>query len=180
MRRFPARKLSLGSERFDYECISLQLRKILELIAFGSLCANRDAYAAVHSHFDEHWKAVKLLESLRAVHVDFFPKPMKFGKPPRPDVRHLDYAEDGFLTEAEFATLYDKCSQVIHTWNPFSKRERKIEFGRSVSQWTDRIEALVQLHSMRLVDTEEIWLVRLHDPSDGKVHALTLTPRPAA
>ena len=68
VRRFAARTLTLGAEVFDYECVSLQLRKILELIAFSSLCANRDAYASVHANVHEHWRAVDMLDALRAVH----------------------------------------------------------------------------------------------------------------
>lgn len=39
------------------ESVCLQFRKILELIAFGSLIANKEHYSAVHKKFESHWNA---------------------------------------------------------------------------------------------------------------------------
>jgi len=47
--------VSAGSKAFDYEIISVNIRKILELIAFGSLTANKEAYARVYANFEKHW-----------------------------------------------------------------------------------------------------------------------------
>ena len=41
------------------ECIALQLRKILELIALASLVANKEEYARQHANFASHWQAKK-------------------------------------------------------------------------------------------------------------------------
>jgi hypothetical protein len=59
--------LTLGTETFNYECASLQLRKVLESIAFGSLCANTVAYAQVHANFEKHHRAKDLLRALEKV-----------------------------------------------------------------------------------------------------------------
>lgn len=79
--------------------------------------------------------------------------------------------DDGFLTPDEFVVLYDKCSDVIHTRNPFSALEPRIDFVHSVDQWLSRIAVLLQLHLMTLAGSSEVWLVSMHEPSDGRVHA---------
>ena len=58
------RKLTTGREFSDVEFVFLQLRKILELIAFASLTANKEKYSAVHAKFATHWKAKEYACSL--------------------------------------------------------------------------------------------------------------------
>src|SRR4051794_29885211 len=68
-----SRKVATGSELFDGETAFLQLRKITELMVFGSLIANRDAYANQHPNFNEHWKATKLIAALEKLNPNFYP-----------------------------------------------------------------------------------------------------------
>src|SRR5262245_30818160 len=42
----------------------VQFRKILELIAFSTLTANKEKYAEAHANFSTHWKAVRMLEAV--------------------------------------------------------------------------------------------------------------------
>lgn len=55
------------------EATFLQLRKALELIAFASLAANKDAYAAVFPTFAEDWKAKRILERIERINPEFYP-----------------------------------------------------------------------------------------------------------
>ena len=82
------------------------------------------------------------------------------------------------MTNSSSSTvLYDKCSEVIHTRNPFSTSEPKIDFVHSVDQWLSKIMALLQLHLIRLAGSPEVWLVSMHEPSDGRVHAYVAGPK---
>ena len=165
-----AGQISLGPEDFNYELVSGQLRKILELIAFASLTANKERYSEVHKDFRSHWNAKRLLKNLRKINPGFYPRPIRLihqcGR-----AKHFAPVEAGFLTEAEFVTLYDKCGAVLHVWNPFKPGERAIHFGYSVKEWAERIQALLELHSVQLVSRPEIWIVRMSHPQNGKVHA---------
>jgi hypothetical protein len=51
------RSVSTGYPAFDLETTFLQLRKILEVIAFASLTANKDVYSAAYATFATHWNA---------------------------------------------------------------------------------------------------------------------------
>jgi len=176
VRSFTSGVVRFGSEQFAYECVSVQLRKVLELIAFGSLCANKAKYSEAYSGFAKHWKAKALLEAIDRLHASFYPKPMD-PRIARPDgTRHLDPITEGFLTQAEFVVLYDKCSEVIHTRNPFSASEPTIDFVHSVDQWLDKIMRLLQLHLIVLAGRSEVWLGSMHEPSDGRGDAYVASP----
>jgi hypothetical protein len=161
----------LGREDFDGEVACLHLRKSLELIAFSSLSAHRDAYAQVHNDFATHWNAKRLLAKLEKVHPDFYPKPVEFSQSDQTGVKHLADVKEGFLTRDEFVFLYDKCSEVIHARNPFKAGPPVVRFERSISDWVVRIQRLLDVHWIRLVESTDVWVVQMHQPVGGKVHA---------
>jgi hypothetical protein len=154
----------------------VQLRKILELFAFASLCANRQIYEAAHADFARHWRAKALLESLGVLHPDYYPVPVRLSTPNPDGTKHFARVEDGFLTPDEFIILYDKCSQVLHTRNPFAAGHHRIDFTRSVEEWLNRIKTLLLVHVIRLAGSPEIWLVVMSSPPDGRVHAYQASP----
>ena len=49
------------------ESVSLQIRKILELIVLASLAADRSEYAKLRKNFQKDWKANRILETLEKV-----------------------------------------------------------------------------------------------------------------
>lgn len=169
-------QLSAGSELFNYELVSVNFRKSLELIAFASMTANKKIYEEAYTGFANHWKAKEMLSSLARLHPGFYPQPIKLDHVKPSGAKHFDRVPDGYLTQDDFLTLYDLCSEVLHTWNPFSKKERHIDFKLSVAEWTKRIEQLLQLHLMQFVDRPEIWIVDMAYSTDGKVHAIKASP----
>jgi hypothetical protein len=58
------------------ECVCLQIRKILELIAFASLIANKEACTKVFAKVSKAWNAGELLKELERVNPDFYPVPV--------------------------------------------------------------------------------------------------------
>ena len=68
--------ITTGREVFDVELVFVQLRKVLELIAFASLTANKDKYCAAHANFATHWRAKSMLEELEKINPDFYPMPI--------------------------------------------------------------------------------------------------------
>jgi hypothetical protein len=49
------------------ETIFLQMRKVCELIAFGSLIANRELYSQHYETFAEDWRLGRVVDKLRKV-----------------------------------------------------------------------------------------------------------------
>jgi len=130
-----ARTITTGQEVFDIELIFVQFRKILELIAFSTLTANRDKYSLAHANFAVHWKAKSMLEAVGKLNPNFYPVPL-FGPPTLlPNgVKQFTPLAEGFLTQDEFEFLYDKSSEILHERNPFATKDPVIQIGYSAAQ----------------------------------------------
>lgn len=160
-----------GSHDYLLESMFLQLRKVLELIAFGSLTANQAKYAAAHAQFEKHWKAAKILKDLEAVNSDFYPRPAQLTKVPATgEAANYALLTDGFLTKDEFVFLYDISSAVIHTRNPFLAAS-SIEIRYDIPVWVERIRQLLRIHIMHFIDDRR-WLV--YAPETGKQGVYTV------
>ena len=161
------KKLTTGREFSDVEFVFLQLRKILQLIAFASLTANREKYSAVHAKFASHWKAKDMLAALEKINPDFYPSP---STPPvlQPDeTKYLDTIKEGFLTKDDFKFLYDKCAEILHARNPFTDKSLTVDVLYPVTLWVSRIHKLLDLHVMHLLDGKK-WVVEI--PKEGNIH----------
>jgi hypothetical protein len=73
VKSLPTRNASTGFKVFDQELVFLQLRKILELVAFASLTANREKYSAAHKKVATFWRAKDMLQDLEKINPRFLP-----------------------------------------------------------------------------------------------------------
>ncbi len=190
VRQFTHGKITLGRDDFDAETLCVHLRKILETIAFGSLVAHRDAYESVHKDLESRWRAKEILTRIGNVHANFYPKPVTPGQ--IHGKWHMEEVSTGFLTQTEFETLYDKCGDMLHFWNPYRAGPRMMDFGRSLDEWCDLIENLLRHHIVWIrtgaeprvcvdgvPESGEGWLIYLSHPKDGKTHAFRFEPSPS-
>jgi hypothetical protein len=104
------RELTTGYRMTDIEMIYLQLRKVLELIALGSLIANVDEYSRQQKKFAQHWYAARILDDLHAVNPNFYPVPgVQVKDESTGKVKAVDTPKKPFLTKTDFVTLYEIC-----------------------------------------------------------------------
>jgi hypothetical protein len=164
-----------GPEAVAIELACIQLRKILELIAFGSLVANRAKYAVAYANFAEHWNAKRMLQKLAKIHKDFYPRPLAIGAQEQPGVHNFVDADQPCLTQDDFVFLYDAASKALHVRNPFQSTAH-IDFRISIADWIQRIQQLLGIHLVRFVDTPDLWVVNMSAPGDGKVHVSLASP----
>jgi len=177
IKRIKAGEITLGVDYFNYELYSVHFRKILELIAFGSLTANRDKYSRAHEDFRKEWNARNLLKNLFKINPDFYPKPFYFGVPKDPTVNHhFEFHSSGFLTRDNFITLYDTTNKLLHSRNPFDNPLKPIELN--VHKWITHIQKLLRYHQIRLVDRPEFWIIDMEYPPSGHVMAMIASPLP--
>ncbi|HVC59647.1 MAG TPA: hypothetical protein VND19_04685 [Acetobacteraceae bacterium] len=170
-------KATTGLEPCNVEFIFLQFRKILELIAFASLTANKDAYSAAHAKFAQHWKAKSMLGELAKVNPRFYPDPLNPPRETAPGFKHFECPADGFMTISEFAILYDAASDLMHTRNPFTTKDPGINIVYSVQGWVSRIRRLLGWHTMHLLSGDK-WIVNM--PPEGIIQAFPASPMPDA
>jgi len=153
------------------EQLALQFRKILELIAFGTLIANRETYSTAHSDYISHWKAKDLLQNLEAVNPAFYPVPLKPPVQRQDGSKHFDNVSRNYLTRDQFMSLYDLCGSILHTHNPYSGKKAKQISTEAGRKWAKLVKNLLALHLAKLVAASECWVVVMHDQRDSRVHA---------
>jgi hypothetical protein len=168
-----AHKITTGSEVFDMELIFVQLRKTLELIAFASLTANKEKYSAAHEKFASHWKAKLMLQELAKINPEFYPMPIGRPQLQANGVKHCPAVTDPFLTKDDLELLYDKTSDILHARNPFTDKGLTVNIKYSVKDWVARIQVLLGLHVMHLVDGRK-WIVEV--PKEGPIRLWAAEP----
>jgi len=114
------------------ESIYLQFRKVLELIALGSLVANKDVFSAVYQDFAKYWNAELLVKDI-----------------------------DDFLTKEDLIKLYQKCGAIMHSGNPYGSQVDFAYYERNISHWRERIVNLLNSHLVTLVDDPNVYLIQM-------------------
>ena len=142
------------------ELIFVQLRKVLEGIAFATLSANKEKYSEVHANFSKHWRAKDMLKVLGAVNPNFFPVPRGAPITVSPGNHHFG--------EPLAPKLYKCSSEALHTHNPYREGDQTIYTKYTVPQWVDRVQKLLSWHDTELLNGDR-WVVNI--PRDGPVQA---------
>jgi hypothetical protein len=154
------------SPGLQIESIYLQFRKILELIAMGSLLNHKSAYAAAHSTFTKHWNARRIVENLRKVNPLFFPQPVENNQKRIVELHPIAHA----LSEAEFEELYKRTGGVLHIANPFVPGIDYKTFSNEVNGWLAKIVALLNQHKLHMLGDSGFWLIQMSTTERSEVH----------
>ena len=154
------------------ECVYLQLRKILELIALASMAANKDEYEKHRRNFHRDWHAGRIFDELEKINPAFYPQPtLQVVDKATGTVVSSVPIETGFLTKREYKDLYNRCGSILHARNPFSRSEQDIQsFLNRVPEAMDKILLLLSHHEVQLVDDDRHLYVLMKAESDGRVH----------
>lgn len=162
------------------EFICLQIRKILEFIIFGTMVANQEVYKKTYSDFKNHWNVKKIMRKIEIINKNYYPIAMSFGDSKLNDdginyTHELNVLNTEFLTKEEFIKLYDKCSEIIHSPNPF-QNNHLINFEKTLEDWMYKIVSLIYIHQIKLVNSKHTWLITLTYPPNGKINVQLLDP----
>jgi len=159
------------------ESACLQIRKILELIAFGSLVANKEAYTAVFTKASKAWNANDILVELEKVNPDFYPVPIIELPSGIPGVRMRHEKRVGdYLDETEFKEVYGRCGAIAHAANPYSKGIDYGYYARMLPVWRTRIMNLLNTHNIQLLGNPGIYLVHMTEHGDDRVKFYIFQP----
>jgi hypothetical protein len=156
------------------ESVCLQLRKVLELIAFSSLIANKEAYEKAHADFATHWNPRFLIRNLESINPHFYPEAVVQTMSQNEGIKaHIQPIEDGFLTKKEFLHVFEKCGGMLHALNPYGSRTGYHYFEKSIPVWAQKIVNLLNVHAIKTIGRSSYWLVHMKG-SDGKVYVYEL------
>jgi hypothetical protein len=146
------------------ETIGLQFRKILELIAFASLTANKKLYATAYANFSKHREASKLIGNLKRLNPDFYPVPIIVTSHPDPNIQSAFAPRtEGFLTANELIKAHGRCGKLLHAANPFSQGIDYDFYHQCFVEWQRLIIGLLNCHQARLPNERNFWFIQMGD-----------------
>ncbi len=159
----------------------LQVRKILELVALGSLVANQDIWNGSLRELRNAWNANDILKRLRTVNPDFYPQPVievPMTGPVKSDIKNL---AEGFLTEAMFGELYGRLGEILHAKNPLGPPMDYDYWLKAIPEEMNLIIKLLNSHKIKLLNNPNMFLIHMKDQSDGNVKGYVFEPlRPSS
>jgi len=145
------------------ESACLQLRKILEQIAFGSLVSNVNLYSQEYKKFEKFWNAEYLLKDMAKVNPKYFPKPISQDKSDVKGVKskfNLKH-DDTYLNPVEFIKVYKKCGAILHAGNPFGSKVSLEFYKKSIPIWRQKIINLLNAHEVHFVGDKNLYLFQM-------------------
>ena len=162
----------INQTRVETAC--LQLRMVLELIVFGSLVSNKDAWQKSQEKLRRAWNIKKIMGNLRGIHSRYYPEPK---------------GEMGdFLTEDRLVTIYDQLNKIIHAENPMGAQVDLRHYMESMPKWLEWTTNLLQEHKVFLYHHPNVsYWVRMFGgpevdvlctPIRGTSHGAELCPWP--
>jgi hypothetical protein len=187
------KEVKLRMEVFDYfvsgkgtalyqpptlESACLQLRKILELIAFGSLVANADAYTSVYSKMSKEWHAADLLSALAKVNPQFYPVPVVEGPSKIPGVIQHNKRQADFLSKDKFSEVYGRCGVMAHAANPYGKGIDYAYYATMLPVWRNEVLNLLNKHELHLLNRPGMYVIHMKEHRDDEVHFYKFEPAP--
>lgn len=136
-RRFRAIQRILGAKKprtlsaeFDDEFMWLQLRQIVELVAYSAIAADEERYAALRREQDKNSdyrvdsKPVKVLQHLRKISPHFLPKSLGNMSVQPDGVKHFEQGPEVAMLD-RFLDIHDTAGQHLHATNPFNEEDVK-------------------------------------------------------
>ena len=161
------------------ELLVLQVRKILELIALGSMVANEAEYTNAYKKFEKHYHANLILNDIEKLNPDFYPKPADQTKSMDEGVNHhleiKQELDESYLARSDFSRIYEQCGALLHAQNPYGASRDYAQYESNIRKWMKKIEKLLNIHVIRLINDNNYYLIHMNT-EDGKPHGYTLSP----
>jgi len=148
----------------NVELICLQIRKILELIALGSLVANQKIFLKKVHNLQKMWNAKLIIKDIERINPDFYPKPI-FEKPSNLEgvVNELIDIKEGYLSKEDFIKVYDNCGKILHAENPLGNGIDYKYYEQHIPIWMEKIKVLLNSHTIKLLNDKNMYLVHMQE-----------------
>jgi hypothetical protein len=143
------------------ELAALQLRMTLELIALGSLAANKELFEMQSMRFEKHWHPSQIIKDLEKLNPNFYPIPFKAKDRDDNGIIKHDAATGEYLTKEELVRVHGICGNVLHARNPFGKPIDHDRFAMDISDWIGKVIRLLNCHEIKLVGDDHIYVVNM-------------------
>ena len=169
------------------EFICLQLRLILESIAFGCLVANGDRLKYLSKKILKEYRAEEVLSQLEDINPACYPQPVTLVSGPEtslpPSVlnnprfgRYRGQLEirsgNDWLTRDEFKDVYGRLGDILHVRNPMRGPNDFEHYEEMAPQWLNKIINLLTHHCIGILSDDMMYIVLMQGVSrkdDGHI-----------
>lgn len=100
-------------EEATVEVTTLQLRKILELLAFGFVLVMGEKAVSAYVSFVKHKNVKEFFSQLRKLNKDYYLQPVLQERNEQGEIEWIYPAADEYLTSEDFAILFEHCDRVL-------------------------------------------------------------------
>lgn len=163
-----------GYMETDIDLVYLQLRKMIELVLFACVVANKAAGVKLNKTLRKGWELKKIKAELERFNSDFFPSPKVEGEA-RPDgvrtVDNLKQSERPYLTEGELFHTYGITGNYSHAKREYQygDAEEKLKILLRGFEFTMKLVALLNHHWVQ-VSPKSHFAVVMQGRKDGSAH----------
>jgi len=141
--------LRMDNLHLTVEIISLQFRKIFELIAISSLITNKRKFSNLHKLIYKT-EPNYIMKGIKRINPNFYPVPIKLEMSEDGKIANFIHRESVFLSEKELIKGWNLCSDYLHIRNPFLKKLELNIIMDSFLEWIQKIENLYYNHAINL------------------------------
>jgi tetratricopeptide (TPR) repeat protein len=141
----------------EIEIIALNIRKILELIALGSLVTNEKLLEMTRKEIIKIWRAREQLKLIESKNPHFYIDPVKHESSMEGTEKvHKFVGVNGngnlkeyFLSKKLFEKIYDKCGDLLHATSPFKSIDLQY-YKKNIPFWLEVIETTLKCYIINL------------------------------
>ncbi len=148
-------------EETTVEVATLQLRKILELLAFGFVLATGEKAIPAYASFVKYKNVKEFFSQLRKLNKDYYLQPVLQERNEQGEMQWIHLAADEYLTPEDFAILFEHCDRVLEPRRvgalPMSLKQCKTANLR----WYSKIVRLLNSHLVHPEDNDVAYLFQM-------------------
>jgi hypothetical protein len=148
-------------EEATVEVATPQLRKILELLAFGFVLVTGENVIPAYSSFVKYKNVKEFFSQLRKLNKDFYLQPVlqKLSEQGEMQWRHL--TSDDYLTPEDFAILFEHCDRVLEPRRVGALPMCLEQCKTANLRWYRKIVHLLNSHLMQSEDNDVVYLFQM-------------------
>jgi hypothetical protein len=148
-------------EEATVEVATLQLRKILELLAFGFVLVMGEKAIPAYVSFVKYENIKEFFSQLRKLNKDYYLQPVLQKQNEQGEMQWIYPAADEYLTSEDFAILFEHCDRVLEPRRvgalPMSLEQCKTANLR----WYNKIVRLLDAHLVHPEDNDVAYLFQM-------------------
>lgn len=154
-------------------------RRLLEMIAFATLIANKDSSGGTPEEMSQWWSPREILNRIEKINPDCFPKPIEITESIEQARSPFKTKTTDVLNKERVIEIYRELNPLVHSSNPLSDEPDYQRYKAMIPQWLDLIENTMAVHQVRLFHhPDHLYVAKMSSGKDGSVSCTSFTLDP--